>query len=236
MHSVNYPFMRLGRSTTAGGLSDSGPAMKGALRRSGVILAVILTAALPGSPASAGDVRGTVRLEPWRRLAGATNVSPDTTRAVVFLRGEGMVTSRRGGPLELEVRWNDDGPVPALTIARLHDRLRLTNAASTGRSLFVFSGSITVASGVIPPGGSTLRPLARFGPVEIYEPSGRGLGCVLVLENPFHKAVDADGGYLMDGVPPGSYEVCAWAPGRPVTCVPVEIPFEGIVEARISVP
>lgn len=206
------------------------------MRTAVIILAVILTAALPGSPASAGDVRGTVRLEPRRRFDSSTNVSPDTTRAVVFLRGEGMVTPRRGGPLQLEVHWTDAGPVPALTIARLNDRLRVINGGSAGRSLFVFSGSTTVASGVLPPGGATLRTLSRFGAVEIYEPSGHGMGYVLVLENPFHKMVDADGGFLMDGVPPGTYDVCAWAPGRPVSCVPVEIPFEGMVETRISVP
>ena len=210
--------------------------MKWTLRRSRILLAVILAEAFLASPASAGDVRGSVLLEPRRHFDTSMNDSPDTTRAVVFLRGEGMVTSRRGGPLELEVRWNDAGPAPALTIARLHDRLKVTNTGSAGRSLFFFSGSTTVASGVLPPGGRTLRPLSRFGAVEIYEPSGGGMGYVLVLENPFHKSVDADGGFLVDGVPPGSYEVCAWAPGRPVTCVPVEIPFEGMVEARIRVP
>jgi hypothetical protein len=147
-----------------------------------------------------------------------------------------MVTPRRGGPLSLELVWSDAGPEPPMTIARLHDKLHITNEAQAPRRLYLFSGSTTRGSGLLSPGGRTEELLGHFGPIEIYDPTGRNPGYVLVLENPFHKMADKDGRFLMDGVPPGSYQVCAWGPGRPVACVPVEIPFEGRVEAAIIVP
>jgi hypothetical protein len=199
-------------------------------------LLIVLAVAFPCA-ASAGDVKGRVVLRPRMATEPSGAAGEDNIHSVVFLRGEGMTTSRRGGPLLQEVRWSEGALAPSVVVARLRDTLRVLADGEPGE-FYIFSGATTKAVGINGEQPSRAITLDRFGPIEIYSPAQHTeRAWVLVLENPFHLFVDTKGEFLLDGVPPGTYQVCAWRPGRPVACVSVEIPFEGQVEAeKIELP
>jgi hypothetical protein len=199
-----------------------------------------LLPALIGAPARAGDVHGRVLLSYQKKPGGVRVVQSlaDSALAVppviVFLRGNGMVTTRRGGPKTNTLKLTARGPDPAVLVARLGDSLRIANDTRESRRWFLFQGGGTAVLN-LEGGESVTRPLDRFGVVDLYSDSpGAGMASVLVVENPFEKEAVPGGRFLLDGVTPGEYQVCAWQAGRPIACVPAVVPLDGTVAVRIT--
>jgi len=183
-----------------------------------------LAGLLMASAAFGGDVSGRVEVTP-RRYDPAPRAP-----TLVFLRGNGMVTTRRGGPLVQVMVLESTG---SHLSARLGDTLSVTPPDGSDY-VFFFSGAVTRALPRDPRTHRFTKILDQFGPFEIYASGVSAPGAWgIVLENPYVKEADPDGSFLLDGVTPGPYNLCAWRSGRPVSCVPVEIPFEGRVRARI---
>lgn len=207
------------------------------MRRFRVLVIGMLALATLGSPALAGDIAGTAGGSDARR-GSPTPGQP----LLLFLRSGEMRTTRRSGPLTIARdlaggRIVPGSPGPAtksFDVLRVADVVVLTNREGSSRRLFAFAGAVTRDLGVVEPGGSTSIRLDAGGPLEIYsDPPGGSSSYLFVAENPFFQEIEAGHPFLMDGVPPGRYELCAWRPGGPVTVTRVEVPYEGRVTARL---
>ena len=58
---------------------------------------------------------------------------------------------------------------------------------------------------------------------------------VLVFSHPFFAITDAEGGYRIDNVPPGSYSVIAWNEGASSEARPVTVPDGGVAELDFTI-
>lgn len=198
-----------------------------------LVAAALLPWVMTVPPARAGDIAGT---------ASPSGVEPGTPLLLV-LRGPEMQTTRRSGPLRIERllvsgRLVGGSPAPVtgnFDVLRRDDRLVITNRDDLPRHLFAFSGAETRDLGALKPGDSATLDLARPGPVEFYTDAlGAPSSYVFVADNAFFKEIEAGRGFVMDGVPPGQYDLSAWRPGRPLSGVPVTVPYEGTVTVRIG--
>lgn len=57
---------------------------------------------------------------------------------------------------------------------------------------------------------------------------------IVVVENPYHAIVDADGDFRIEGVPPGRYKVEVWHIERGRKTVDVNVPAAGSVRVNIE--
>jgi hypothetical protein len=57
---------------------------------------------------------------------------------------------------------------------------------------------------------------------------------VLVVENPFHDEVGADGRFTLTGVPPGRYRLAVWDFDRGQRIVDVTVPAQGSARVDVS--
>ncbi len=177
----------------------------------------------PASIARAGDVRGRVLFR-------------GSERPIVCLRGNGMVTTRRGGPVTHECTVRDGAPEPRVLVVRAGDAIRFTNGDAAPRRVFLFEGSETADLGLLGPGDAAVRSFSTFGPAEWYSDApGAPAGVVLVVENPYFTETDADGRFLLDGVVEGAYDVWAWLPLRRMDRAAAAVPFAGEVEVTLRV-
>lgn len=201
--------------------------------RGAPVTAAILALLLAAPSVQAGDITG---------AASPTGVEPGTP-LLLFLRGPEMQTTRRSGPLRIErllVAGRLAGGSPASVTAnfdvlRRDDRLVITNRDDLPRHLFAFSGAETRDLGTLKPGDSATIDLIRPGPLEFYTDAlGAPSSYVFVADNPFFKEIEAGHPFVMDGVPPGQYELSAWRPGRAPGGVPVAVPYEGSVAVKIG--
>jgi hypothetical protein len=205
----------------AGGFSVDGTAVSRGYSGFMILVWLALLGFLLADDSLAGNISGRVRL----RGDGRHPV-------LVFLRSPDMITPRRGGPQTHDVRMAEGGMRPPVLVARLMDRIRLSIADGAPHRIYMFSDSNTADLGSVTPGDVKDLPLDRFGPLEVYAAGGES-GFILAVENPFHTEVEPGGRFLLDGVPPGAYDVCAWRPGSGVARVPVEVPFEGTVRVTL---
>jgi hypothetical protein len=57
---------------------------------------------------------------------------------------------------------------------------------------------------------------------------------VVVVENPFHAVVGEDGRFVIEGVPPGKYDLVAWSIDAGTARVTVDVPAEGNRETELK--
>jgi hypothetical protein len=197
----------------------------------GIVLGA-LTLGLLAGPGVAGDITGRLPRDPRGLHAASDRFAPglDTLAARVFLRGAEMVTTRRGGPLDIERTIRHGVIEPSFGIARIDDRLVVTNRDDVPRRLIWFDGRTTRIVGPIAAGATATCPARRFGPITLAtDVSGSPCSVVFVAENPFVAIVAPDGAFRMGGVPPGDYRLVAWEPAGYRRDWVVRVPFEGDV-------
>jgi hypothetical protein len=215
---------------------------KGLQARGRCIAFVIAMATVLPSPAAAGDIAGRVDVvrrapkvgEPGFGDPGGWHPDLAERPPVLLIRSPEMVTTRRSGPRTFERRIVDGHVMPPYEALRLDDTLEVTNADPEPRRLFAFVGAATRLIGPLAPGESTRIRLERFGWLELStDAAGATRSLVLVAENPFLAEAAPDGRFLMDGVPPGTFDVVAFLPGRRSAPARVVVDFSGVASATL---
>jgi plastocyanin len=75
----------------------------------------------------------------------------------------------------------------------------------------------------------------RPGKVDVYCSIHANMNCiVLVLENPYFAATDADGKFTIKNVPPGKYKLKAWHERLPADEQEITVPEDGAVRANFT--
>lgn len=210
-------------------------------RGGSIVLFLLLATGFP-SIAAPGDIAGRIeaparpakRGDPGFGAPGGWHADLAGLPAVVLLRSPEMVTTRRSGPRTFARRIVDGQVVPPFETLRLEDLVEVTNSDPEPRRLFVFAGAATRILGPIAPGEMTRFRLERFGPVEMYtDARGATRSLILVAENPFLAREGPDGRFLLDGVPPGVFDVLAFRPGRRSAPARAVVDFEGVVAVTL---
>lgn len=198
------------------------------------LLAVILVLAFACVPSFADTaIEGRVEIPKTRTAPVVTKryeivakggvLAPYPPFAVVWLEGDFPQ------PADLPVQQmaqKDLAFVTPLLPVRLGSKVEFPNLDDTHHNIFSFSapkrfdlGRYTKEARPIPsevfdkPGLVTLR-------CDIHEHM-RGL--ILVLDSPYFVRTDAEGGYRLAGLPPGSYKLKAWLSSKTTLERPVEV-------------
>lgn len=215
---------------------------KGLQARRGYILSCLLLAICFPSVAHSGDIAGRIETgprvlrpgEPGFGRPGGWHAALSDRAPIILIRSPEMITTRRGGPLTIERRIVAGQVEPPFEVLRLLDTVRVTNDDTVDRRLFVFSEQSTRILGPLAPGASLTFRLERFGPCALYtDAPGATRSLVIAAENPFLAEAGPDGRFLMDGVPPGTFDVLALGAGRRSAPSRAVVDFDGVVTVQL---
>ena len=185
------------------------------MRRAAAVLAALATCALLAGGASAGELRGRVRLA----LPGLT--LPDVGPVVVYLESE-KPSAVPAPPPALMRQSNAQFSPPFLAVAK-GGEVAMPNDDAIYHNAFSFSSPNEFDLGLYPAGESRAVAFRHPGVVRIFCSIHEAMnGTVFVSPTPWFAVVDADGSFAIPSVPAGKYRVRTWAEKLP----PIEQPLQ----------
>lgn len=127
---------------------------------------------------------------------------------------------------------NQDGRfIPHVQATRKGERLAIVNRDPVLHNTHGFQGGRTIFNVALPQflrGRAVSQPLREAGIVEVMCDVHDWMnGWIVVLEHPYVAITDAEGAYVIAGIPPGSYTVTAWHEQLGRRQARVEIPVGG---------
>lgn len=204
----------------------------------GLLLLLLGGAAAPPEPI-AGTIEGRVELRPHtaRRVAsrypggGGTHVM-GAVPAVVYLRGRipgAAATTQRPRLAQQDTAFR-----PSVLVVPVGTRVEFPNGDAFFHNVFSYSSPKRFDLGRYPRGESRMVTFDRPGVVKVYCEIHQWMrAAVVVVENPYHDVVGADGRFRIPDVPPGRYELVAWDMDRNERVVPVTVPASGSVRVDL---
>ncbi|HEU4558776.1 MAG TPA: carboxypeptidase regulatory-like domain-containing protein [Longimicrobium sp.] len=123
---------------------------------------------------------------------------------------------------------------PAVLVVPVGTSVNFPNLDPFFHNVFSYSASKRFDLGRYPRGESRTVTFDRPGVVKVYCEIHQWMrSAVLVVENPFHDQVGADGRFSIQGVPAGRYRLAVWDFDRGQRVVDVTVPASGA--ARVDV-
>jgi plastocyanin len=102
-------------------------------------------------------------------------------------------------------------------------------------NVFSYSATKRFDLGRYPRGESRTVTFDKPGVVKVYCEIHQWMrSAILVVENPYHAQVGADGRFSIDGVPPGRYKLAVWDFDRGQRVVDVTVPASGAARVEVS--
>lgn len=167
-----------------------------------------------------GTIEGRVEVQPTparrraERYLGAATKAPATVQpipAVVFLRGRVQGATALAERVRLGQR--DTTFTPAVVIVGVGGTVEFPNGDPFFHNVFSYSPAQRFDLGRYPQGESKTVRFDEPGIVRIYcEVHETMRSAVIVVENPFHAVVGADGAFVIPDVPAGNWELEVWHP------------------------
>lgn len=172
---------------------------------------------------------------PEHRFAGVVLYLQPTERSP-SLRGAPPRQARTPAPA---LRQRDERFTPHVLPVLAGTTVAFPNDDDVFHNVFSLSSARTFDLGRYARGSSRSVTFPTEGVVQVFCHIHADMsGIVLVLDNPFFVVPDADGRFVIDGVPPGSYQLVAWHERiKPMhTAVRVEAGRATAVRLRIPLP
>jgi plastocyanin len=195
------------------------------------------------SPAVAGTIEGHVsfsRMAPIRvashypGAAGGASHRAGTVPAVAFIVGpvSGARAERGERPRLVQ---EDTAFHPPVIIVPVGGAVDFPNHDPFFHNVFSYSAAKRFDLGRYPRGESRTVVFDKPGIVKVYCEIHQWMrSAVLVVENPFHDEVGADGRFTLTGVPPGRYRLAVWDFDRGQRIVDVTVPAQGSARVDVS--
>lgn len=221
------------------------------LRSAAALVAALLASAAMASPApaptpapsSAGTIQGHVtfsRMAPQRvanRYPGAAGGGASHTAgsvpAVAFIVGP-VAGGRAASGARPRLMQRDTAFNPPVLVIPVGTAVEFPNGDPFFHNVFSYSSTKRFDLGRYPRGESRTVVFDRPGVVKVYCEIHQWMrSAVVVVENPFHDQVAADGSFSIAGVPPGRYRLAVWDFDRGQRTVEVTVPAQG--SARVDV-
>lgn len=166
-----------------------------------------------------GTIEGTieVRQTPPRRTASRYAGAAVAARpiqplpAVVYIEGAVPGAPARPRATPPSMAQHDTAFVPGVLVVPVGTAVEFPNEDPFFHNVFSYSGPKRFDLGRYPRGESKTVQFDEPGVVNVYcEVHESMRAAIIVVENPFHATVGADGAFRITGVPPGRYRLVAW--------------------------
>ena len=209
-----------------------------------IVLAFFLTLSLvPEQPAAAqgGVIEGQVELSPRaaRRVTSRYPGAPGGTHLVGAVPPVAFIVGRvPGAPPASAQRallgQRDTSFRPPLLVVPVGARVEFPNHDPFFHNVFSYSPVKRFDLGRYPRGESRTVTFDRAGVAKVYCEIHQWMrSAVVVVENPFHAQVGADGRFRIAGVPPGRYRLTVWDVDRGERTVDVTVPASGAARVHV---
>jgi len=217
------------------------------LRSAAALAAALLASAALAPPAPAHDAAGTIqghvtfsRMAPQRvanRYPGAAGGgaphAAGSVPAVAYLVGP-VAGARAAAGARPQLMQRDTSFRPPVLVIPVGTAVEFPNGDPFFHNVFSYSSTKRFDLGRYPRGESRTVVFDKAGVVKVYCEIHQWMrSAVVVVENPFHDQVGADGSFSIAGVPPGRYRLAVWDFDRGQRTVEVTVPAQG--SARVDV-
>lgn len=201
-----------------------------------------------GQRPPSGSIRGRLDIRrfatPPQPRPGVDERSARSARGVVDVR-RGLVyleTAPRGAfdepaPGHAVMDQRDETFVPRLVAVTTGTVVDFPNSDRTYHNVFSLSRARRFDLGRYAAGRSKSVRFDRPGIVRVFcDIHSHMSAFVVVFNHPFFRVTDADGGFRLDGIPPGTYTVVGWYEGEARVERSVVVPPGGSVDLDLVVP
>lgn len=215
------------------------------LMRRRTLTGLILAPLLVGC-ASTGAVRGTVSLPATASRSAPTpaglhaQAAPQVSEVVVYVQETPSVKKEKTPhvPHSRLIAQAEHRFVPAVTAVEVGAHVTFENRDQVYHSVFSVSQAKKFDVGMYAPGKrSKTVTFDHTGQVDLFCSLDASMaGYLLVLPNRFFVQADAQGGFKLPPLPPGSYTIKAWHPLFGTASSKVEVQRGHTVETQLKVP
>lgn len=162
-----------------------------------------IASAPPATHTDGGTVTGTLLAPSGQSLTETVVYLESDDPLFRFTRpAQPVVVSQRGGRF-----------APPLTVICVGQTVEFVNdeESSVEHNVFSQSPAQSFDLGLYPPGVSKSVTFEKAGPVRLHCSIHRNMdGVVYVCPTPYYAKVSADGSFVIDAVPPGTYSLHSW--------------------------
>ena len=181
-------------------------------------LALALALSLVAAAASAGELRGHVKL-------GVQGVAlDDAGPVVVYLEGSSSQLKFEAPKRPLEIHQKDASFAPPFLVITAGETVIMPNDDVIFHNVFSYSTPNDFDLGLYPRGESRAKTFQYPGVVRIYCSIHESMNAtIFVAPSIWHAVVGAKGDYTIRDVPPGKYRLRTWNRRLPPATLLVEI-------------
>lgn len=202
------------------------------MRRPALVLVLLL--AVPGiSPGMSEELRGRIQLV-GKGGKGAARGS-DVRQALVWFEPAASTPTRPPAtPFVMTTR--DKQFVPRTLTIPVGSRVRFPNEDVILHNVFSVSGGNSFDLGLYRRGAGKEQKFDQAGLVRVFCNVHHSMvGYILVLDSPYVATPDAEGGFVLTGLPKGPGRLTVWHEQAEPTSLDVQVPRAELISARVEI-
>ena len=170
-----------------------------------------------------------------RADAPSAVAAPEMENVVVYLKG--APTPGALPASHARIVQQDEAFVPRLVAVTRGSTVDFPNGDSIFHDVFSLSRAASFDLGSYPRGSSRSWRFTKPGLVKVFcHLHSHMSASIMVFDHPYFTIPNADGSFVLDGLPPGDYHVVAWHERIGENAQPVELTAGGTTEVRFSLP